>query len=144
MEREAEGLFAEIEAQGGVVPAIEKGWFQRQIAASASRMQDEIDTGRRPVVGVNAFEEAEEAKPLDILRIGDEADELQRARLGQLRATRDTSRVERALEELNRAAAEDRNVIPAMLDCARAYATLFEIRHALERVYGAYREPVFF
>ncbi len=144
MEREAEGLFAEIEAQSGVVSAIEKGWFQRQIAASAARFQDEIDSGRRPVVGVNAFEEDEETKPLDILRIGEEADELQRERLATLRASRDGARAEHCLAELHRAAVEDRNVIPAMLDCARSYCTLYEIRHALERVYGAYQEPVFF
>jgi methylmalonyl-CoA mutase N-terminal domain/subunit len=144
MEREAEGLFAEIEAQGGVVPAIEKGWFQRQIAASAARFQAEVDTGRRMVVGVNAFEEDDATAPPEILRIGEEADELQRERLAALRARRDPERVARALAELHRAAAEDRNVIPAMLDCARCYCTLFEIRDALERVYGAYREPVFF
>ncbi|MBM4187397.1 MAG: methylmalonyl-CoA mutase [Gemmatimonadetes bacterium] len=144
MEREAEGLFAEIEAQGGVVAAIEKGWFQRQIAASASRFQDEVDSGRRLVVGVNAFEETESAAPLEILKIGEEADRTQRARLAALRSTRDNDQVERALASLRQAATEDRNVIPAMLDCARAYATLYEIRHALESIYGAYQEPVFF
>ncbi len=144
MEREAEGLFAEIDAQGGVVAAIEKGWFQRQIALSAARFQDEIDSGRRAIVGVNTFEEDHDDKPLDILQVGEEADEVQRERLATLRAERDGSRVERCLEELHRAAAEDRNVIPAMLDCARSYCTLYEIRHALERVYGAYQEPVFF
>jgi methylmalonyl-CoA mutase N-terminal domain/subunit len=144
MEREAEGLFAEIEAQGGVVPAIEKGWFQRQIAASASRFQVEVDAGHRPVVGVNAFEEAEAERPLEILRIGEEADRTQRERLARLRASRDDGKVQSALTALETAAREDRNVIPAMLDCARAYATLFEIRHAMEKVYGAYREPVFF
>jgi methylmalonyl-CoA mutase N-terminal domain/subunit len=61
-----------------------------------------------------------------------------------LRAGRDNALVTRRLAELEQAAQEDRNVIGPMLDCARAYATLYEIRHALERVYGAYREPVFF
>jgi methylmalonyl-CoA mutase N-terminal domain/subunit len=144
MEREAEGLFAEIEAQGGVVPAIERGWFQRQIAASASRFQDEVDSGRRVVVGVNAFTEEEAERDLDILKIGEEADQTQRQRLAALRATRDGKLVESRLAELSRAAMEDRNVIPAMLDSARAYATLYEIRYALEKVYGAYKEPVFF
>ncbi len=144
MEREAEGLFAEIEAHGGVVKAIEKGWFQRQIAASAARFQDEVDAATRAVVGVNAFVEDEPDRPLETLRVGEEADRTQRARLATLRAARDATRVGPALAELTRAAEEDRNVIPAMLDCARSYATLFEIRHALERVYGAYKEPVFF
>jgi methylmalonyl-CoA mutase N-terminal domain/subunit len=144
MEREAEGLFAEIDAQGGVVPAIERGWFQRQIASSASRFQDEVDSGRKTVVGVNAFAEQGEERPLEILKIGDEADQTQRQRLAALRARRDNPLVESRLAELARAAQEDRNVIPAMLDCARAYATLYEIRYALEKVYGAYKEPVFF
>ncbi len=144
MEREAEGLFAEIEAHGGVVKAIEKGWFQRQIAASAARFQDEVDAATRAVVGVNAFVEDEPDRPLETLRVGEEADRTQRDRLATLRAARDATRVGPALAELTRAAEEDRNVIPAMLDCARSYATLFEIRHALERVYGAYKEPVFF
>ncbi len=144
MEREAEGLFAEIDAHGGVVKAIEKGWFQRQIAASAARFQDEVDAGTRAVVGVNAFVEDEADRPLETLRVGQEADQTQRERLARLRAERDEPRVGRALAELTRAAEEDRNLIPAMLDCARAYATLFEIRYALERVYGAYKEPVFF
>ena len=143
MEREAEALFAEIEAQGGVVPAIESGWFQRQIAQSAARFQAELESGRRVIVGVNDFVE-EEAAPPEILRIGDAADKVQRARMAALRATRDTSRVEATLAALHAAAQADRNVIPEMMDCARAYCTLFEIREVLERVYGAYREPVFF
>jgi len=143
MEREAEALFAEIEAQGGVVPAIESGWFQRQIAQSAARFQAELESGRRVIVGVNDFVE-EEATPPIILRIGDDAERVQRARMTRLRAERDQSRVEATLAALHAAAVADRNVIPEMLDCARAYCTLFEIREVLERVYGAYREPVFF
>jgi methylmalonyl-CoA mutase N-terminal domain/subunit len=143
MEREAESLFAEIGAQGGVVPAIESGWFQRQIARSAARFQEELEQGRRVVVGVNDFVEAEAAPP-EILRIGEEADRSQRARMAELRSTRDAARVETTLDALRSAAMSDQNVIPAMLDCARAYCTLYEIREVLERVYGAYREPVFF
>ena len=143
LEREAEGLFAEIEAQGGVVAAIESGWFQRQIARSAARFQAEVENGRRVIVGVNEFFEAEDA-PVEILTIGTQAEQAQRGRLAQLRAERNAEAVERSLEQLRMAAAEDRNVLPAMLDCARAYCTLFEIREVLERVYGAYREPVFF
>jgi methylmalonyl-CoA mutase, N-terminal domain len=143
MEREAEGLFAEIEAQGGVVKAIESGWFQRQIARSAARFQQEVEEGGRVIVGVNEFvEEAE--PPVEILRIGEEADRTQRARLARLRRERDAAHVGRSLDALRSAAVADQNVIPAMLECARAYCTLFEIREVLERVYGAYREPVFF
>jgi methylmalonyl-CoA mutase N-terminal domain/subunit len=143
LEAEAEAIFAEIETQGGVVAAIEAGWFQRQIAAAAARFQDEVEGDRRSIVGVNRFTEADEA-PVEILRIDDSADRIQRERLARLRAMRDAPLVEERLAALADAAREDRNLMPAMLDCARAYCTLFEIRDVLERVYGAYREPVFF
>ena len=143
LEREAEALFAEIEAQGGVVKAIESGWFQRQIAHSSMRFQAELEQGRRTIVGVNDFVEEAEA-PVEILKVGDQAERTQRERMARLRATRDPSLVSQRLEALRQAAAEDRNIIPAMLDCARAYCTLYEIRHVLEDIYGSYREPVFF
>src|SRR5215218_3233571 len=143
LEREAEGLFAEIEAQGGVVSAIESGWFQRQIAASSARFQAEVEMGRRTIVGLNDFVEEAEA-PVEILKVGDAAEQTQRARIARLRAERDSTLVESRLGDLRRAAAEDRNIIPAMLDCARAYCTLYEIRHVLEDIYGSYREPIFF
>jgi len=143
LEREAEGLFAEIEAQGGVVAAIESGWFQRQIASASSRFQAEVESGRRPVVGLNQFVEEQEG-PVEILKIGDQAEQSQRVRMAKLRATRDSALVQQRLAALGAAARDSRNVMPAMLDCARAYCTLFEIRHVLEEVYGSYREPIFF
>jgi methylmalonyl-CoA mutase N-terminal domain/subunit len=143
LEREAEGLFAEIEAQGGVVRAIESGWFQRQIAQASMRFQSEVEQERRAVVGVNAFVEDEEP-PVQILKVGDAAERTQRARLARLRQGRDPALVAERLAALGRAAAEDRNIIPAMLDCARAYCTLYEIRHVLEDIYGNDREPIFF
>jgi methylmalonyl-CoA mutase, N-terminal domain len=143
MEREAEGLFAEIEAQGGVVRAIETGWFQRQIAHSSMRFQAEVEQARRTVVGVNDFVEEAEA-PVEILKVGNEAEQTQRRRMARVRVERDAGLVEQRLAALRSAAAEDRNIMPAMLDCARAYCTLYEIRHVLEEIYGNYREPVFF
>ena len=143
LEREAEGLFAEIEAQGGVVRAIETGWFQRQIAGSSMRFQASVEQGRHTVVGVNEFVEEEEP-PVQILKVGDAAERTQRDRLTRLKARRDDALVAERLEALRAAAAADQNIIPAMLDCARAYCTLFEIRHVLEGIYGNYREPVFF
>jgi methylmalonyl-CoA mutase, N-terminal domain len=143
LEREAEGLFAEIEAQGGVVKAIESGWFQRQIAHSSMRFQTELEQGRRTIVGVNDFVEEAEG-PVEILKVSDQAERTQRERMARLRASRDATLVAQRLDALRQAAAEDRNIIPAMLDCARAYCTLYEIRAAMESVFGAYREPVFF
>ena len=143
LEREAEGLFAEIEAQGGVVKAIESGWFQRQIAHSSMRFQAELEQGRRTIVGVNEFVEEGEA-PVEILRVSDAAEVTQCKRIARLRAKRNPELVAERLEALGRAATNDENIIPAMLDCARAYCTLYEIRHVLEEIYGSYREPIFF
>ena len=143
LEREALGLFAEIEAQGGVVRAIEGGWFQRQIAQSATRFQIELEQRRRLVVGMNEFTEDDEPV-LRTLRIGEDAERSQRGRMAALRAERDEAVATARLESLRQAASEDRNVLPPMLDCARADCTLFEIRQVLEQVFGTYREPVFF
>ncbi|MBK6488772.1 MAG: methylmalonyl-CoA mutase [Gemmatimonadetes bacterium] len=144
LERSAEAIFAEIEEQGGVVRGIEQGWFQRKIAESAMRQQWEIEQHRRVVVGVNEFVTEEPALSIPVLRVGKEADETQRARLAQLRATRDSALVEARLHALKDAAQSDANLIPFILECARAYCTLYEIRATMEEVFGAYREPVFF
>ncbi len=143
-ERDAEAIFAEIESHGGVVQGIEDGWFQRKIAESAMRQQWEIEQRRRLVVGVNEFVTQEAELSIPLLRVGQEADDSQRARLAQLRATRDSVLVASRLDALRDAARTDANMIPFILDCARAYCTLYEIRAAMEDVFGAYREPVFF
>ena len=143
LEREAEALFAEINSIGGVVRGIESGWFQRQIAQSAAAFQRHIELNEKVIVGVNEFL-SEDDHPVEILKVSNDAEDEQRRRLARVRAERDTALVERRLDVLRQAAEADQNVIGPMLDCARAYATLYEIRHALERVWGAYREPVFF
>jgi methylmalonyl-CoA mutase N-terminal domain/subunit len=143
VEREAEALFAEIASIGGVVRGIESGWFQRQIAQSAAAFQGQVELAERVIVGVNEFL-SEDDHPVEILKVSNDAEDEQRRRLSRLRAERDTALVERRLDALRQAAESDHNVIGPMLDCARAYCTLYEIRHALERVWGAYREPVFF
>jgi methylmalonyl-CoA mutase, N-terminal domain len=144
LEREAEEIFDEIERLGGVVPGIEAGYFQREIALAAERQQREIESGERVVVGINAFTEGGGDSDIDILRIDDAPERRQRERLAELRSRRDAGRVQQALVRLRDAAAREENVIEPMLDCVRAYCTLFEIRHAMEEVYGAYREPIFF
>src|SRR5712692_9869374 len=143
LEREAEALFAEIQSVGGVVKGIEGGWFQRQIARAAEAFQRDVEAGGKAIVGVNEFTNADD-HPVEILKVSNDAEGSQRRRLARLRAERDGAVVRERLGALRRAALEDRNVIGPMLDCARAYCTLYEIRHALESVYGAYREPVFF
>jgi methylmalonyl-CoA mutase, N-terminal domain len=144
LEREAEEIFRQIDEIGGVVPGLEQGWFQRKIAESAARQQWEIEQHRRLVVGVNEFVTDEPELAIPTLRVGETVDVLQRERLAKLRATRDNSLVKRRLDELTAAAGTTENLIPHILDCARAYCTLYEIRAAMESVFGAYREPVFF
>ena len=144
LEAEAEEIFARIERQGGVVPGIENGWFQREIAASAMRQQQEVEADLRQVVGVNAFTDGSDEINIDTLQIDPGVEKRQRARMARLRRERDDARVEAALAALRRAARSGKNTVPYILDCARAYCTLYEIRAAMETVFGAYREPVFF
>lgn len=143
LEREAEGLFAEIDGVGGVVKALEAGWLQRRITESAARQQWEIEQHRRVIVGVNEFE-TDESLSIPLLKIDGEAAQQQAARLKTLRATRDNAACTARLDRLREAAKGSENVVPHILECARAYCTLYEIRAALEDVFGAYREPVFF
>jgi methylmalonyl-CoA mutase N-terminal domain/subunit len=144
MEREAEAIFARIEEQGGVVAGLEAGWFQRRIAESAARQQWEIEQRRRTVVGVNEFVTDEPELTIPVLRVGAEVDARQRERMAALRASRDNAACALRLDALRAAARTEANLIPFILDCARAYCTLYEIRAAMEDVFGAYREPVFF
>jgi len=143
LEDEAESLFAQIEEIGGVVRGLETGWLQRKIAESAARQQWEIEQHRRVIVGVNEFVTDEPELTIPILKIGDTEAE-QHERLAGLRSTRDQARVEKALASLRAAAKTNENMMPHILEAARAYCTLYEIRAAMEDVFGAYREPVFF
>jgi len=143
LEREAEALFAEIEAGGGVVKGLESGWFQRRIAESAARQQWEIEQHRRVIVGVNEFE-TDESLSIPLLKLDAEATREQAARLRALRTSRDNGACTAKLDRLRQAARGTENVVPHILECARSYCTLYEIRAALEDVFGAYREPVFF
>jgi len=144
LERDALEMFDEIDELGGVVPAIETGWFQQEIAAAAMRQQREIEAGERVVVGVNDFEEGSGKIEIDVLRIDASVEEKQRARMAELRERRDEAEVERTLAALTHACGGHENLVPRILECARAYCTLFEIRHAMEEVFGSYKEPVFF
>jgi methylmalonyl-CoA mutase N-terminal domain/subunit len=144
LEREAEALFAEIDGLGGVVRGLETGWLQRKIAESAARQQWEIEQRRRLIVGVNEFVNDEDALTIPLLTMDEQAARDQAAALAALRRTRDNDACATRLDALRRAAKGTDNVVPFILDCARSYCTLYEIRAALEDVFGAYREPVFF
>jgi methylmalonyl-CoA mutase N-terminal domain/subunit len=144
LERDAEALFEQIEEVGGVVRGLETGWFQRKIAESAARQQWEIEQHRRVIVGVNEFVTNEPELSIPILKVGETAERSQRERMAKLRAERSQDAVDEALARLKQAASGTENVFPFILEAARRYATLYEIRAALESVFGAYREPVFF
>jgi len=144
LEREALELFGEIDAMGGVVPGIEQGWFQQAIAQSAMRQQREVEAGERVVVGVNDFTAGSGKIEIDTLRIDPTVERKQRQRMADLRARRDDAAVQTTLAALTAACRGHENLVPRILDCARAYCTLFEIRHAMQEVFGSYKEPVFF
>lgn len=144
LERDALSLFDEIDALGGVVPGIEQGWFQQEIANSAMRQQREVESGERVIVGVNHFTEGSGDIEIDTLRIGPEVEQRQVAKMTSMRAERDDDAVRMKLAALTEACRGEENVVPFILDCARAYCTLYEIRAAMEDVFGSYKEPVFF
>jgi methylmalonyl-CoA mutase N-terminal domain/subunit len=144
LERDALVIFDEIDRFGGVVPAIEEGWFQREIAMSAMLQQREVEAGDRIVVGVNRFIEGSEEVEIDTLRIDPEIEKNQVAQMAELREHRDPEAVERTLRELRESSRTGENLVPQILECARAYCTLYEIRRAMEDVFGSFKEPVFF
>jgi methylmalonyl-CoA mutase N-terminal domain/subunit len=144
LEREAEMYFRQIEEIGGVVRGLETGWLQRKINESAARQQWEIEQHRRVIVGVNDFVTDEPELKIELLKIAEETERDQSQRMAKMRAERDNALVEKRITALGEAAKTTQNLMPFILDCARAYCTLYEIRAAMEAVFGAYREPVFF
>ncbi|HTP00272.1 MAG TPA: methylmalonyl-CoA mutase family protein [Anaerolineales bacterium] len=139
MEDEALDYFRRIEELGGVIPAIEKGFFQAEIADAAYRYQREIDRGTRKIVGVNAYQE-QKPVAIPILEMDENGYRRQVDRLAEVRRTRDNGRVGQALDKLRRAAQGTENTMPCILDCVRAYATLGEIVGVLKEVFGVYEE----
>jgi len=141
IEKQVYDYFARIEALGGVIPAIEQGFFQQEIADAAFRYQREIDERKRLVVGVNEHVE-EEPPRIPILRMDPEGFARQKARLSKLREERDSGAVGQALDRLRIAAQGTENTMPHILDAVRAYATVQEIMDVFREVFGIYREPM--
>jgi methylmalonyl-CoA mutase N-terminal domain/subunit len=134
----ARELIAKIDALGGAVAAIEKGFLQREIEDSAYAAQREIEEGKRLVVGVNAFREAESAAT-PILSVDPKIEEEQVARLRAFRASRDAAAAKSALEALQENAREDRNLMPGLIEAVGKGATLGEIVASLKQIYGEHR-----
>jgi methylmalonyl-CoA mutase N-terminal domain/subunit len=140
MEAEVYQVFREVEARGGVLPAIDQGYFQQEIADAAFRYQCELDEKRKIMVGVNDYIDPNAHLEIPILEMDPHGYQRQVARLGQLRLERDNERVGSALAALREAARGTANTMPFILDAAKAYATLGEIMGVMRQVFGAYVE----
>jgi methylmalonyl-CoA mutase N-terminal domain/subunit len=140
MEQQAYDYFRRVEELGGVIPAIEKGFFQSEIADAAYRYQREIDLGIRKIVGVNAYAEK---KPLaiPILEMDPKGYDRQVSRLQELRRTRDNGHVGQTLDRLRVVLQGTENTMPYLMECVHAYATLGEIIQVMKEVLGVYEEP---
>jgi methylmalonyl-CoA mutase N-terminal domain/subunit len=144
MEREAEAYFEKVDALGGVIPAIESGFFQREIAEAAYRYQLELDNKEKLIVGVNDFVEENEKIEIPILYISPEVEVKQRQRLAEVRQSRNPEDVDRTLGALKRGASDGTNLMPLLIECTRAYATLGEMCSTLTEVFGVHEETAVF
>ncbi len=147
MEQRAEEIFARVEAFGGggsmldgVLTGIERGWFQQQMADAAFVYQRALEKGEKVIVGVNKYV-TDDDHPLEILRISAEVERAQREELAQRRAARDPAKVDATLDNLRRAATSSENLIPLLVEAARAEATEGEMVATLKQVWGDYTEP---
>jgi methylmalonyl-CoA mutase N-terminal domain/subunit len=139
LEKQAYAYFRKVEEIGGVIPAIERGFFQAEIADAAYHYQREIDKGVRNIVGVNVHAEN---KPLtvSILKMDPNGFERQISRLNEIRQTRDNGRVGQTLDRLRIACLGTENTMPCLMECVHAYATLGEIVGVMKEVFGEYQE----
>ena len=144
MEGEAERYFTKIDSIGGVIPAIEQGFFQREIADAAYRYQQELDVKEKIIVGVNEYVQADEKLSIPILEIPKEAEVKQRRRIAEVKAQRSRVEVEDSISTLREAADNGSNLMPALLRATRSYVTLGEMCDTLKEVFGIYEEPVVF
>lgn len=144
LEAEANEYFRKIDELGGVIPAIEMGFFQKEIANAAYRYQKEIEEKQRIIVGINEFVEKEEKLEIPILYIPPEVEIKQREALAKLRQERNNEIVKEKLAALHQAAIDEKNLMPYVLDCARNYVTLGEMVDELKKVYGVYEESIVF
>lgn len=143
MEEETYKYWDKVEKLGGVIPAIEKGFYQREISNSAYKYQKEIEEKKRIIVGVNEYK-LNESIEIPILKMDEKGEERQINRLKKLRKNRNNQKVRRNLNELKKAAEGDINLMPIILNCVHSYATLGETCQVLRDVFGEYKEPSIF
>jgi methylmalonyl-CoA mutase N-terminal domain/subunit len=137
-ETQAQDYIRRIDEMGGMIPAIEQGFPQREIAAASYRYQREIESGERVIVGANRFQSDDH--PIELLQVDATAQRHQEAKLGRLRKDRDNRKVFKRLNDLRRVAESRENTMPAILDAVRDYATLGEICDTFKEVFGTYTE----
>jgi methylmalonyl-CoA mutase N-terminal domain/subunit len=142
MEEKALDYISKIDTMGGVYEAIERGFFQKEIADSAYKYQREIDACERTIVGVNKHGIEESECPIELLRIDPRVEEQQIARLQKLRRERNNAEVKHALRKLHNDADRNKNLMPTIIEAVKAYATLGEITDVLRQVYGEYKELI--
>lgn len=141
IERQVYAYWQQVEALGGVLPAIEKGFYQSEIANAAYEFQRRVDAQDAVIVGVNQYADPDEVLRIPILAMDPQGYERQVARLAALRQTRDNVRVGETLQALRHAAQGTENTMPYILEAVRAYATLGEITDVFRQVFGVYEEP---
>lgn len=141
IEAQVYDYWRQVDQLGGVLPAIDRGYFQQEIATAAYRYQREIDANKRTIVGVNGYADPSEQLRIPILAMDPQGYDRQVERLAWLRQERDNDRVEASLGALRDAAAGYVNTMPFILDAVRAYATLGEITDVFREVFGTYQEP---
>ena len=142
MEQGAMEYIDKIDSMGGVIPAIENGFFQREIADSAYKDQKMIESNERILVGVNQYTIEEDEIPIKLLRIKAEVEEEQLRRLRSMKKERSGGKVKKLLDELHGAAERDENLMPPIIKAVKMYATLGEICNVLRDVFGEYRELI--
>ena len=141
MEKRTMEYFRKLDDMGGAIPAIEKGFFQKEIADSSYEYQKEVDEKRRILVGVNDYT-TEEERPIKVLRVDPKVEEEQVASLHKLKRERDNKKVNEMLEKLHYAAEKDENLMPIIIDAVKAYATIGEICDVLRKIYGEFKELI--
>jgi len=140
IEKKATAYINKIDEMGGALKAIEQGYIQREIATAAYDHQRAVDSGEQVIVGVNKFVTRDEPLP-ETLEIGMEVEQKQTERLKRLRQERDNQKVSKVLDKVRNVASTDENIMPALLEAVKAYATVGEISDTLRDVFGEYREP---
>ena len=144
LELEAEKYFEEIEHLGGVIQAIEKGYFQREIARSAKSYQKLVDQKQLFIVGVNQFGKDDENIDIPILEIGPEVEQIQVKAVNELKNTRDETAVQQALYKIRETCANGGNIMPPIIEAAKVYVTLGEIVTAMKAEFGEWQEAAVF